>query len=125
VGPEHTGAKLLALAGTLVLIALLLPIYPHRIEGSFRIRSEEVAILTAPFQGYIRSVAGRPGDALTNGAAVLSLDTDSLVLEEAAAVADQTRYLREAEKARANRNSSSSTVSMVPSARAISNSARA
>jgi len=104
VGPEHTGAKLLALAGTLVLIALLLPIYPHRIEGSFRIRSEEVAILTAPFQGYIRSVAGRPGDALTNGAAVLSLDTDSLVLEEAAAVADQTRYLREAEKARANRN---------------------
>jgi hypothetical protein len=104
VGHDHTGAKLLALAGTLALVALLLPIYPHRIDGTFRIRSEEVAILTAPFQGYIRSVSGRPGDVLTNGATVLSLDTDSLVLEEAAAVADQTRYLREAEKARANRN---------------------
>ena len=104
LGPEHTGAKLLALAGVLGLVALLLPIYPHRIEGTFRIRSEEVAILTAPFQGYIRSVAGRPGDLLTNGAAILALDTDALVLEEAAALADQTRHLREAEKARANRN---------------------
>jgi multidrug resistance efflux pump len=104
LGPDHTGAKLLGLAGVVALIALLLPVYPHRIEGTFRIRSEEVAILTAPFQGYIRSVSARPGDPLTNGAVILSLDTDALVLEEAAALADQTRHLREAEKARANRN---------------------
>lgn len=104
VGPEHTAAKLLALAGTLGLIALLLPVYPHRLEGTFRIRSEEVAVLTAPFQGYIRTVTGRPGDVVTHGTVVLGMDTDGLVLEEAAAVADQTRHLREAEKARAARN---------------------
>lgn len=104
LGPEHTAAKLLALVGAVGLVALLLPIYPHRIEGTFRIRSEEVAILTAPFQGYIRTVTRRPGDVLTNGAVVLGLDTDALVLEEASEVADQTRHLREAEKARANRN---------------------
>ncbi|MFM7215306.1 MAG: efflux RND transporter periplasmic adaptor subunit [Verrucomicrobiota bacterium] len=104
LGPEHTAAKLLALLGALALVALLVPIFPHRIEGTFRIRSEEVAVLTAPFQGHIRTVTGRPGDEVPHGAVVLSLDTDALVLEEAAAVADQTRHLREADKARANRN---------------------
>lgn len=104
LGPEHTAAKLLALLGAVGLVTLLLPIFPHRIEGTFRIRSEEVAVLTAPFQGHIRTVTGRPGDEVTHGAVVLSLDTDALMLEEAAAVADQTRHLREADKARANRN---------------------
>ncbi len=100
-GPEHAWSKVLALLGFIALIALLLPIYPYRVEGNFILRSDEVSLLTAPFDGYIQKVEVRPGDRLPAGGALLKLHTEQLELEEAAAIADQTRYLREAEKARA------------------------
>lgn len=103
VGPEHTWAKVGALLGAAALVALLLPIYPYRVEGNFILRSDEVSYLTAPFDGYIQTVAARPGDVLPEGGLLLELNTDQLVLEESSALADQTRYLREVEKARANR----------------------
>jgi len=102
VGPRHTWAKVLGLLGFVVLVALLLPVYPYRVEGNFILRSEEVSFLTAPFDGYIQTVAVRPGDAVPAKGPLLKLNTDQLDLEEAAAIADQTRYLREAEKARAS-----------------------
>lgn len=103
VGPEHTWAKVGAVLGTAAVIALVLPIYPYRVEGNFILRSDEVAYLTAPFDGYIKTVEVRPGDTLPAGGVLLALNTDQLELDEAAAIADQTRYLREAEKARANK----------------------
>lgn len=101
VGAEHTWAKVLVLLGALAAVALFLPIYPHRVEGNFILRSEEASYLTAPFDGYIKSVEVRPGDEVGLESVLLRLNTADLELEEASAVADQTRYLREAEKARA------------------------
>jgi RND family efflux transporter MFP subunit len=71
------------------------------VEGTFQLRSDVVAYLTAPYDGYIRTVPVRPGDALKTGDALLNLDTADLELEESGALADWTRYLREAEKSRA------------------------
>ena len=104
LGPEHTWAKVGAVAGALVIIGLLLPMWPYRVEGNFIVRSEEVSYLTSPFDGYIKSVEARPGDVLPAGGVLLTLNTEQLELDEATAIADQTRYLREAEKARASRN---------------------
>ena len=104
LGPEHTWAKLLACLGAIILLALILPIYPYRVEGNFILRSEEVSYLTVPFDGYIKSVSVRPGDALGTNDVLMQLNTEQLELEESAAIADQTRYLREAEKARANKS---------------------
>lgn len=101
VGPRNTWPKVLALLGAACLVALFLPIYPFRVEGNFILRSEEVAFLTAPFDGYIQGSPVRPGDVIPRNGPLLQLNTDQLVLEEASAIADQTRYLREAEKARA------------------------
>jgi biotin carboxyl carrier protein len=101
LGPEHTWAKVLAGLGTLLLVTLLLPIYPYRVEGTFILRSDEVSFLTAPFDGYIKGVDARPGDRLAPGASLIRLNTDDLELEERGAVADRNRYVREAEKARA------------------------
>lgn len=103
LGPDHTWAKLGAIAGGVALVGLLLPVCPYRVEGTFLLRSSEVSYLSAPFDGFIRSVAVQPGDRLASGAVLMQLDTEQLALEEAAAIADQTRYLREAEKARAAR----------------------
>src|SRR5690606_11215268 len=87
-GPQHTWTKVGAIFGTLALIALVLPVYPYRVEASFVLRSDEVAFVSAPFEGYIQSVAVRPGDSLPAGGPLLSLNTDQLVLEESAALAD-------------------------------------
>jgi multidrug resistance efflux pump len=101
IGPEHTWAKLLSLLGVAAVVVLLLPIFTYRVEGNFLVRSDEVAFLTAPFDGYIRSVPVRPGDPVAAGGTLLALDTADLELEEASAAADLNRYLREADKARA------------------------
>ncbi|MCX8107693.1 MAG: efflux RND transporter periplasmic adaptor subunit [Verrucomicrobiae bacterium] len=101
LGPEHTLSKLLVITGGAVLLGLLLPIYRYRVEGNFVLRSEEVAHLTAPFEGYIESVEVQPGDEAAAQSVLLKLSTTDLELEEALALADQARYLREAEKARA------------------------
>jgi multidrug resistance efflux pump len=99
LGPEHTWAKLLALAITASLIVLMLPIWKYRVEGNFILRSDDVSYLTAPFEGYISKVSVRPGDPVKRGDVLLNLNTVDLELEESSANADLNRYLREAEKA--------------------------
>jgi len=112
LGPEHTWAKVLAVLGAAALVVLVLPIFPYRVEGSFILRSDEVSYLTAPFDGYIKSVEVRPGDTLPPGGPLLKLNTDDLQLEEAGAIADQNRYLREAEKARAKDSSAEMRIAL-------------
>jgi biotin carboxyl carrier protein len=104
IGPEHTWAKVTAL---LIMVALALLFFlrvPYRVEGNFVLRSDELAYLSAPFDGYIDEVFARPGDAVAAGAPLLKFKTAELELEESFALADLNRYQREAEKARAARS---------------------
>ncbi|MEK7685427.1 MAG: HlyD family efflux transporter periplasmic adaptor subunit [Verrucomicrobiota bacterium] len=99
LGPEHTWAKVLAITIVLVLAILFFVPFNYRVEGKFILRSDDVSFLTGPFDGYINEVLVRPGDQVNSNGVLLKLDTDDLMLEQAAALADQTRYLREAQKA--------------------------
>ena len=101
--PEHTWAKVLGLVVAALIAALFLVKVTYRVEGDFSLRSEEVAYLTVPYDGYISKVLVRPGDALQAGAPLLQMDTAELELEQSAAVADLHRFEREAEKARAGK----------------------
>lgn len=101
VGPEHTWAKVIAILGALALIVLIFGRFNYRVEGNFLLKSDAVAYLTAPFDGFIREVKVKPGDLLASSNVLLQLDTDDLALQEAEALAEQVRYQREAEKARA------------------------
>lgn len=103
IGYRHTWVKLLGLAVFVLLLALVLVRLPHRIEGSFTLRSEQLAHLSAPFEGFLGQAYVRPGDVVTNGQPLVQLDIRDLVLEEAAAEAEVQRYQREVEKARAGR----------------------
>lgn len=103
LGPERTWTKVFLVLGCLTLILVSAPIFTYKVEGNFILRSDEVSFLTAPFDSYIRSVEVRPGDSATQGTVLLRLNTDDLILQEAAALADQVRYQREAEKARAEK----------------------
>ena len=101
--PEHTWAKVLGLLVAGLIAALFLVEVTYRVEGDFTLRSEEVAYLTVPYDGYISKVFVRPGDALPEGAPMLQMDTAELQLEQSAGLADLHRYEREAEKARAGK----------------------
>lgn len=101
LGVEHTGAKLLALAGAAALLFLVFGRWPYRVEAPFTLRTDHAAVLPAPFDGYIEEVAVDKGDEVRAGDLLLSLDVGDLLLEEAAVLADLTRFHREVEKARA------------------------
>jgi len=101
LGPEKT---LLKLTGGLIcgmLLVSLLVKLPYRIDAPFILRSKDVRQVTAPFSGYIDQVQADIGQRVEEGAPLLTLDNSDLLLEEAAAVTNRVRYLREAEKARA------------------------
>jgi multidrug resistance efflux pump len=101
LGVEHTFPKLL---GLILAAALAFGIFGqlnYRVEGSFIVRTDDLAFLPAPFEGYISDVHVKVGDIVSRGDPLLSLDTRELLLEESSALADHNRYTREAEKARA------------------------
>lgn len=103
VGVQHTWAKvigLLVIAAVLTLVFLRLP---YRVEATFIVRTDDLAYLSSPFDGYLYEVLIRPGETVTNGQPLLRLDTRDLLLEENNALADIVRFQRESEKARASR----------------------
>lgn len=102
VGPKDTWMKVTALLMAMVLAGLFVVRPLYRVEGNFVLKSAEVSYRTAPFDGYIEKVLVRPGDSVKAGGELIKLVTRELELEEYAALAEVTRSLREAEKARAN-----------------------
>ncbi|HEY1660827.1 MAG TPA: efflux RND transporter periplasmic adaptor subunit [Verrucomicrobiae bacterium] len=102
LGPEHTWSKVSAIAIVVVLALLFLVRIHYRVEGNFILRSDQAAYLTAPFDGYIDQVYARAGDLVTNGQPLLALNRSELLLDQASAQADVSRWSRESEKERAN-----------------------
>lgn len=101
LGPEKTWLKVGVVATTILMGVLFLVSFDYRVEGKFLLRSDNVAFLTSPFDGYIKEVLAKPGDAVKPGDPLLRLNTEELELELVAAVADRLRYLSEADKAQA------------------------
>ena len=100
-GPQHSLLKLCAISFLLLLLAAVLIKIPYRIETPIILRSKDVRQVSAPVDGYIEQVHVELGQRVEQDQLLLTLDNRDLHLEESAAVAEQLRYLREAEKARA------------------------
>ncbi|NOQ42679.1 MAG: HlyD family efflux transporter periplasmic adaptor subunit [Desulfuromusa sp.] len=98
LGAEHTLAKLVGLLCCGLLLAIITIKLPYRVEAPFILRSKDVRQITAPFAGYIDQVQVEIGQTVAPGSLLLSLDNSDLLLEEASALANRVRYLREAEK---------------------------
>ena len=103
LGVEHTFAKLMGLLLCAALAFLLFGTWSYRVEAPFILKTDDVTYLPAPFDGYIDEVHVEVGDLVEEGDMLLSLDTRELLLEESTAIANQNRYVRESEKALADK----------------------
>ena len=101
LGVEHTLAKLVGLLTCALLFLVIVVKLPYRVEATFILRSEDVRQVSAPFDGYIDAVQVKIGQQIDQNDHLLLLDTSDLLLEESAALANQIRFLREVEQARA------------------------
>lgn len=99
LGPRHTLAKLLGALAAATLILLAVVRIDYRVDAPFFLRTEDVAFIAAPFNGYLDEVKADVGDEAKKGGVLASLDTRELLLEEAGAAAERTRFLGEIEKA--------------------------
>ena len=99
-GVEHTFAKLVGLVLCASLAFLVFGKLNYRVETPFILKTDDLAYLPAPFDGYIHKVNVKIGDPVKKKDTLLSLDTRELLLEESTAIANLNRYSREAAKAR-------------------------
>jgi len=102
LGVEHTFTKVLGVICFLLLAFFLFGRLEYRVEAPFILKTDDVAYLPSPFDGYIKSVHVRVGDAVSKDQLLLTLDTQELLIEESSAIADRSRYNSEAEKSRAS-----------------------
>lgn len=118
LGPRHTWSKVAAVLGLiLVLVVFLVPV-SYRVEAPFLTRSDALAHLPAPFDGYLAEVLVRPGDLVKQGQILARLDDSDLMIEESAARAELQRYASEAEQAEANRQLADMRVAIAMKAQA-------
>lgn len=103
LGPNNTLIKLIAVSSSVALIlAALIPV-DYRIEAVANLETDNIAFMSAPFNGFVREVALQPGDQVTQGQLLLRLDTEELELKALQEEANRVRFAREAEKSRARR----------------------
>jgi hypothetical protein len=118
IGVEHTGLKLVALTISLILLALFAIRVTHRVEVNFVLKSDKMAFITTPYDGFVSEVHYEIGDEVEKGKLLILLDQESLLLEKAAAIADYKSYEREAEKSRADQNYANMLVNQAKAERA-------
>jgi multidrug resistance efflux pump len=101
-GVENTFYKALAVVAFFLLAFFLFGRIEYRVEAPFILKTDDVAYLPSPFEGYIKTVNIQPGDSVAQNQTLLTLDTQELLIEESAAIADSSRYGSESDKARAS-----------------------
>ncbi|MBF0181238.1 MAG: efflux RND transporter periplasmic adaptor subunit [Magnetococcales bacterium] len=95
-GPGKRLVVLLVVAG---IVGLLSPV-PYHVSATGIVKTDTMAFIGAPFDGYLESASVTLGATVKSGDLLFSLATRELVLEKAGILADQAQYHREMEKKR-------------------------
>lgn len=101
VGPQKTGAKLLALVVLVLLIVSIVVPVSDRVVGQGRIVADVRRQISAPFQGQIEEVKVKPGDQVEAGQILLRLNTTRMELELFEKASELRQLAAQADQARA------------------------
>lgn len=118
LGVEHTFAKILGVLIALSLGILIFGTWEYRVEAPFILKTDDLMYLPAPFDGYIDKVNSQVGDLVSKNDLLLTLNIQDLLLEESSALANRSRYQREAEKARAENSLAEMKIALAMQAQA-------
>jgi biotin carboxyl carrier protein len=99
VGPRHTGKKLLGMAAAIALIVGSVPWMPMRVSASAQIKAAQSRTIVPPFDGHLEEVYVRPGDKVSEGDVLASLDTTELSLESTRLRLEQANAMTERDAA--------------------------
>ncbi len=98
--PTTRAGKNLAMGLVVLLLGILMIPVPYSISATAIVKTDTMAFIGAPFDGYLESSPLTLGGAVVAGEVVFSLATRELILEKASILADIAQYQREAEKRR-------------------------
>jgi multidrug resistance efflux pump len=96
IGPSHTAAKLVGVVLAIALAVLVFGKKRYSAEATFVLEPETVSYLPAPFEGFLDEVNAEPGDRVTAGQVLFTLDRRELLLQRQAAAAEKERFAGEA-----------------------------
>ena len=93
VGPKHTWAKIAALSVFAAVLFLIFAKGEYRVDAPFLLEATRKQVVSAPFDGYLKSVNVEIGDGIDQGKTVLAeFDTAELLLSLAASKAEKISY---------------------------------
>lgn len=98
---KNTFLKTLSVVISGLLVYGALGSWNYKIEIVSSLETDNIAFVSAPFNGLVYSVSVHAGDKVKKGDNLLSFDKDELYLKESEALADINKYRSESEKARA------------------------
>lgn len=99
--PEHPAKKAISVVVGMVLAFLVFGSWPHRIEAGMELVTDSTQIISSPFDGYLASVEVTLGDTVLKDQSLASLDTRDVVLQASDYQSEATRFMAEADRARA------------------------
>lgn len=98
--PTTRAGRNLAIGLGVLLVGMLMIPVPYSISATAIVKTDTMAFIGAPFDGYLEASPTTLGVAVATGEVVFSLATRELILEKASILADIAQYQREAEKRR-------------------------
>lgn len=99
--PQTSEGKRFTQWAALALAVVLLVPFPYSIEAKFVMKTDAMAFVGAPFDGYIESSNVSLGLPVKAGQVLFVMSTKELLLERSAALADLSQIGREVERRRA------------------------
>jgi RND family efflux transporter MFP subunit len=99
LGPRHTWIKATVIGAAIAAIVLFLIPFPYRVTGEATLKTEALANLSAPFDGFIKDIHVIPGDQVTANQPLLELDPTELKLKQQEALANMQHFQSQAQLA--------------------------
>jgi len=98
---KNTFLKFSAVLISAFIIYASFSTWSYKVEVVASLETDNIAFISAPFNGLVYKVNVHAGDSVKKGDTLLLFDKDELYLKEAEALADINKYKSESEKARA------------------------